>query len=62
MDKGEPGRVTSIAIIQTHIQGSELTHPEIYIICGQLGLIKGLAHPKLQDLHDIRQQDNREES
>jgi hypothetical protein len=35
------GDVSSSATTQTQIQGSELTHPKIYIICERLGHVKG---------------------
>jgi len=52
--------LTNSATSQAQIQGSELAHPKIYIICEQLGQVKGsVLLSKLQDLHDTgQQQDN----
>ena len=49
---------------QIQTQGSELTHPQIYLICERLGCVKrpSPADPKLQDFYDTGQQDDQEEA
>lgn len=42
--------MTSSVTTQTHIQGSELVNPQIYMICEWLVIVKGPV--LLQDLHD----------
>ena len=55
--------LTNSATNQAQIQGFELTHSKICINCELLDQRERVSHadPKLQDLHDTRQQQNSQE-